>query len=93
MKSLRISTIERGNPFEMEINGKTVLAYEGETVASVMQANGERVIYEGERFYFPNRVFCNMGICQQCLITINNQPNCQACKTLAKPGMKVETHS
>ena len=93
MNVLRIPDIDRGEPFEIEINGENVLAYEGETVATVLLACGKRSLFEGESLHFPSRVFCNMGVCQQCLLTIDDQPNCQACKTLVKPGMKVETHS
>lgn len=91
MKPLRMARIERGEAFEIEVNGEKVKAYQGETVAAVLLAAGLRVFYEGEQVHYPSRVYCNMGVCQQCLMTINGQPNCQACKTLAQPGMKVET--
>jgi sarcosine oxidase subunit alpha len=93
MTSLRIPHIDRGQPFEIEVNGKAVKAYEGETVATVLHASGIRSLRVDEDEHFPSRIYCNMSVCQQCLITINSQPNCQACKTLVQPGMKVETHS
>lgn len=91
MKPLRIEHVNRGQPFEIEVDGKAVQAYHGETVASVLMAAGIRSFGKDEYGTSPSRIYCNMGICQQCLMTINQQPNCQACKTLAKPGMKVET--
>jgi len=92
MKSLRLANVDRGKPFDIEVDGKPVQAYEGETVATVLHAAGLRSLFEDNDSYANSRLFCNMGVCQQCLITINHQPNCQACKTLAQPGMKVETH-
>ena len=93
MNSLRIPNIDRGIPFEIEVDGEIVLAYKGETIATVILASGKKSLYEADNQHFPSRVFCNMGVCQQCLVTIDDEPNCQACKTLAIPGMKVETHS
>ena len=92
MKSSRLTRINRGKPFQIEIDGKAVEAYQGETIATVLLAAGIRSFHEDENGYSPSRLYCNMGICQQCLITVDSQPNCQACKTLAQPGMKVETH-
>ena len=92
MKSLRLARLNRGRPFEIEVDGQIVEAYEGETVATAMQAAGMRSFYRDEDGHAPSRLYCNMGVCQQCLVTVNQRPNCQACKTLVQPGMKVETH-
>ncbi len=92
MKSLRLASINRGQPFEIEVDGKLIDAYQGETVATAMLAAGIRSFCEDEYGHSPSRLYCNMGVCQQCLITVDRQPNCQACKTLAQPGMKVEIH-
>ena len=92
MKSTRLARIHRGQPFDIEVDGQVIKAFQGETVATAMLAAGIQIIYEHENGYPPSRVYCNMGVCQQCLVTINKKPNCQACKTLAEPGMKVETH-
>jgi succinate dehydrogenase/fumarate reductase-like Fe-S protein len=91
MKSLRIEHINRGQPFKIEVDGEMVEAYRGETIATVLMAAGIRMFRQEQNGYISSRVYCNMGVCQQCLVTINQQPNCQACKTLAEPGMKVET--
>jgi hypothetical protein len=93
MTSLRVENIKRGQPFEIEVDGRIVKAYLGETVATVLLAAGIRSFHQDEFGHSPSRLYCNMGVCQQCLITINQQHNCQACKTLAQPGMKVETRS
>lgn len=93
MKSLRISNIQRGQPLQIVVDGKLVEAYAGETVATVLHASGIRVFRDEGEGHLPSRLYCNMGACQQCLVTIDNQPNCQACKTLVRPGMKVKTKS
>src|SRR4051812_38353880 len=36
-------------------------------------------------------VFCGMGICQDCIVTINGVPNQCACMTIVRAGMTIET--
>jgi sarcosine oxidase subunit alpha len=91
MKPLRIPHIQRGQPFQIAVDGVPVEAYDGETVATVLHASGIRVFRDEGQGHLPSRLYCNMGVCQQCLVTIDDQPNCQACKTFAKPGMRVKT--
>jgi D-hydroxyproline dehydrogenase subunit gamma len=35
--------------------------------------------------------FCMMGVCFDCLVEIDEQPNCQACTTRVAPGMRIVT--
>ena len=91
MKAIRIPDIARGTSFEIEVNGQKVLAYEGESLATVLMAAGIRSFEHHDAPHAPSRLFCGMGTCQQCLVTIDNLPNCQACQTFVRPGMKVET--
>ncbi len=36
-------------------------------------------------------IFCGIGVCQDCLVTVNGVPNKRACMTDAVPGLNVET--
>lgn len=91
MNALRLAHIQRGKPFEIEVDGRLILAYEGESLATVLMADGVQAFYTEDELHSPSRLYCGMGICQQCLVTVDNQPNCQACRMQARPGMKVET--
>ena len=91
MKAIRISDIARGAPFEIEVDGQKVIAFEGESLATVLMAAGIRAFEHHATPHAPSRLFCGMGTCQQCLVTIDDLPNCQACQTFVRPGMKVET--
>ncbi|BCJ70039.1 (2Fe-2S)-binding protein [Polymorphospora rubra] len=39
----------------------------------------------------PRGVFCGIGVCFDCLITIDGVPNQRACLIAAQPGMAVRT--
>lgn len=88
----RISTgVQRGRQFEIEVDGRPIVAYEGETVAAALLASGIRTFRHTTGHDAPRGIFCGMGICFDCTMTVNGVPNVRTCVTPAEPGMKVET--
>jgi predicted molibdopterin-dependent oxidoreductase YjgC len=81
--------IERGEPFEITVDGKSVIAYPGETVASALFAAGIRVLRHTAKQGKPRSVFCGIGACFDCLVTVNGVPNQRACMTFAQPRLVV----
>jgi aerobic-type carbon monoxide dehydrogenase small subunit (CoxS/CutS family) len=90
-KDLRIlHGISRGKPFVIQVNGKPVTAYPGETIATVLLAAGMPMFHHTVISGEPRGPFCGMGLCFDCLVTINGMPNVRACQTYAQPGDNVE---
>jgi predicted molibdopterin-dependent oxidoreductase YjgC len=89
----RLPNIERGSSFSITINGESYLAYPGESVAAVLMVSGIRSFSQKDDGETNNRLFCGMGVCHQCLVTIDGVMNLRACMTEGQPGMKVETKS
>ena len=91
MKDFRIKTaISRGEPFEIEMNGESVTAFKGETIAAALTAAGKMTLNldcQGK----PNGYYCGIGICWNCIVEIDGVPNRRACHTPAYPGCKVRT--
>ena len=81
----------RGTSVILEIDGQTVEAYEGETIAAVMLSLGLRTFRHTEKTHEPRGIFCGMGICQECRVTVNGIPNVRACMTPVASGMVIET--
>jgi D-hydroxyproline dehydrogenase subunit gamma len=82
--------ITRGHPFEITFNGKPLTAYPGETIAAVLLAAGIRVFRHTPLSGARRGPFCGMGLCFDCLVSVNGQPNQRACHTYAQPGDRVE---
>jgi D-hydroxyproline dehydrogenase subunit gamma len=82
--------IGRGQPFTIQVNGKPVTAYPGETLAAAMLAAGWRMFRHTALSGEPRGLFCGMGICYDCLVTVNGRANVRACATYAQPGDEVE---
>lgn len=59
-------------------------------MATVLLASGLRT-FRHTRASSPRGPFCGMGICYECLVTINGIPNIRACQTYVTDGMQVET--
>lgn len=66
-------------------------ALEGDTVASALFAVGRRATRISQLRGEPRGIFCNMGVCFECLVEINGCPNQRACRTPVVNGMTVVT--
>jgi sarcosine oxidase subunit alpha len=83
--------VERGQPFEIEVDGEKMVAYQGETIGAALLAAGRRTLRYTNKLEQPRGLYCGIGLCQECRMTINGIPNTQACQTLATPGCRIET--
>lgn len=93
MTATRLPKYERGDGFEIEVDGQTLTAFEGETVATALLAAGIQTFRHAHPGGEPNRLFCGMGVCMQCLVTVDGVNSCRACCTPVYPGIKVETRT
>lgn len=82
--------ITRGAAFTIQVNGNPVTAYPGETIAAVLLANGWRIFRHTPLSGEGRGPFCGMGLCFDCMVTLNGQANVRACVTFAQPGDQVE---
>lgn len=74
----------------LTVDGQLIQAYPGETLAAALYAAGIRswrISRQGER----RGLLCGMGICYDCLLTVNGVKNLRACQELVKTGQVVET--
>jgi sarcosine oxidase subunit alpha len=84
---------QRGEQITVQIDGQAVTAYDGETIAAVLLTEGKRICRHTLKTGEPRGVFCGMGICYDCLVTVNGEPNVRACLTPLTNGMAIETRS
>ena len=90
-KSRRLNgNVERGRSIHLVVDGQAVDAYEGETIAAALLAAGRRTLRHTASGGAPRGVFCGIGVCFDCLVTVDG---CQirACVTPAQDGMQVST--
>ncbi len=101
VQDLRISSVVRGRQIRLKVDGKSVTAFEGETVHAALTAAGIRQLNHSKSNSLESNqsesnrargVFCGMGICYECLVTINQLPDQRACITLVQDQMEIHTH-
>lgn len=80
----------RGQPFALLFDGEAVTAFPGETIAAALLAAG-KVRLRVSRSGSPRGLYCGMGLCYECLVTVDGRANQRACMTEARPGMVVAT--
>lgn len=83
--------VERGAAVQVIVDGEPVSAYEGETVAAALLASGRRALRTTTRTGEPRGVYCGMGSCFDCVMTIDGEPNVRTCQTVVRHGMRVES--
>ncbi|MBT3391497.1 MAG: (2Fe-2S)-binding protein [Chloroflexi bacterium] len=75
----------------IEINDQSVQASAGQSVAAALLAAGVRIFRHTPEERAPRSIFCGMGTCFDCLVTIDGIPNQRACMTRIQPGMRIRT--
>ena len=73
------------------VDGGEIEAREGEMVAAAMLAAGILQFRTTPVSGAPRGPLCMMGVCFECLVTIDGIGSRQACLVPVRPGMKIET--
>jgi D-hydroxyproline dehydrogenase subunit gamma len=69
--------------------GAPIEARAGDTLAMALWAAGERALRNSSKDGAPRGVWCNMGICYECLVVADGV-TVRACTTVVRDGMRVE---
>lgn len=72
------------------VGDKSISAYKGETVAAALLAAGVKVFRKTPKYHRPRGIFCAIGRCTDCALTIDGVPNVRSCVTEVSQGMKIE---
>lgn len=73
---------------DLLVEGETVSGRAGQTIAGVLLGAGRvawRGAQQGER-----GVFCGIGVCHDCLVTVNGVEGVRACQREAVDGDRIE---
>ena len=75
----------------IEVDGCPVSAYEGEPIAAALMASGIRALRITRKRGQPRGVFCGIGQCTDCVMTVDGVPNVRTCITPVRAGMTIST--
>lgn len=79
-----------GSSVEIMVEGKPVTVREGDSVAAALVVAGLLACRTTAVSGAARGPYCMMGVCFDCLVTIDGAPNQQGCMIRVSPGMRVE---
>ncbi|MFG3205603.1 (2Fe-2S)-binding protein [Streptomyces sp. NPDC048192] len=88
---MELAQARPGAAFNVTFDGRVLAALPGQTVAAALWAAGVtswRSTRGGGR---PRGVFCGIGVCFDCLVTVNGRANQRACLAPVRPGDVIRT--
>lgn len=72
-------------------DGQTLQGIEGEPIAAALRVAGVMTHRYTKKRHEPRGVFCAIGRCTDCVMTVNGKPNIRTCITPLEEGMDVRT--
>ena len=83
--------VERSAPVAITVDCKSISARAGDTVAAALLAAGIDHCRTTPVSGAPRAPYCLMGVCFDCLVTVDGVGSRQACLVPVRHGMTVET--
>jgi hypothetical protein len=83
---------ERPTPLHITVDGTPVEGLHGQSIAGILLAQGRtewRTTVAGRR----RGVFCGIGVCFDCIATVNGESDVRLCMRRARDGDAIETQS
>jgi predicted molibdopterin-dependent oxidoreductase YjgC len=81
----------RDGAYRMTLDGTEVRAEPGQSVGAALAAAGITSWRTTRRLGRPRGLFCGIGVCFDCLITVDGRPGQRACLVPARDGMRLTT--
>ncbi|MFL4496225.1 (2Fe-2S)-binding protein [Streptomyces sp. VTCC 41912] len=82
----------REEPLRITVDGEPVDGVAGQSIAGVLLAAG-RLAWRRAPSGAPRGVFCGIGVCFDCLVTVGAERDVRACRRRARDGDVVTTQS
>lgn len=82
---------DAGADVEVLVDGVATPARAGQSVAATLLAAGHLACRTTPVSGAPRGPYCMMGVCFDCLVTIDGVPNRQGCLVTVQSGMRIDT--
>jgi len=85
-----ILTFPQKEQISFVFEGKRVIGYQGDTIASALHALGVLTLSYSIKSKRPRGFYCAIGNCSSCNMIVNGKPNVRTCVTQLQEDMIVE---
>ena len=76
---------------EFSYDGKKMIAFKGDSIASALIANGILKFRNTTKRGDPRGYFCGIGLCTDCMMKVNSIKNVRTCITEIEDNMIIQT--
>ncbi len=75
------------------VDGRPVAARQGDSFAAALLGSGSLSCRTTPVTGAPRAPYCMMGVCFDCLVTVDGTANVQGCMTRVRDGMRIEVQA
>lgn len=75
----------------LTVDGRAIEARAGDTIAAALLAAGLSSTRRSAVSQSPRGPYCMMGVCFECVVTVDGVANRQGCLVPVRDGMEIET--
>ncbi|MFE5430738.1 (2Fe-2S)-binding protein [Peribacillus simplex] len=86
-----LGTLKAKKKIKFKFDNEIYLGYEDESIAAALLANGIRTLRYQEEAGTPRGIYCNIGHCFECRVTVDGAKGVRSCLTPIKEGMDVKS--
>lgn len=79
-----------GSMFEFRFDDVSYSARPGDSIAAALLAHGVRTLRRNNAAE-PRGIYCGIGHCFECRVTVDGRPGVRACLTEVEPGADVRS--
>src|SRR5580658_8544463 len=93
---LNLVAAEPAADIQVDLDGSPLRVRAGQSLAAALLSAGHRswrTSRRGPGPAGPRGVFCGIGVCFDCLVTVNGRPDQRACLVVPSPGDQVRTQA
>jgi D-hydroxyproline dehydrogenase subunit gamma len=80
-----------GERVTLTFDGRSITARAGDSIAAALAANGIVACRTTPVAGAARAPYCMMGVCFDCLVTVDGVGSRQACLVMVRQGMRIET--
>jgi sarcosine oxidase subunit alpha len=82
--------IQRNKVIHFKFDGKSVEAFEGDTIGSALYAAGQRTFSRSFKYHRRRGLMCCSGQCPNCIVSVDGAPGARACIEPVREGIEVK---
>ncbi|SFB14786.1 sarcosine oxidase subunit alpha [Lentibacillus halodurans] len=86
-----LGSLNEKEPVSFTFNEKKYCGMKGEPIAAALLANDVRTLRHHEEKDTPRGIYCNIGHCFECRVTVDGKQGVRSCLTPLEEGMVIES--